>query len=317
MTTTTTCGPVDGTVEVVDPGAPGGRPARTRVLIDATERVFAGHFPGFPVFPGVCVVEYAHRGALATLPEPGERWTLVAVESSRFTSPVFPGDLLSCDITWARDAGAWRCRVAVATGRGPVALVRLRYARDGGQREAAVTGRAAAAAPADPAHRRVITTSEIKRVLPHRYPMLLIDRVTELVPGERATGLKAVTCNEPWYERLPDKAAEEDYHYPWTALIESWCHVAGVLVAHDKPNPDVLSGQVMLLGGITDATPLRPVVPGDLVEHRVRMTRQVGETFVFEGESGVGDETALTVGRLVMTMRPATDLTDAAPTGGE
>ncbi|MGY0061453.1 hypothetical protein ACWY4P_33770 [Streptomyces sp. LZ34] len=322
MTTTTACGPVDGTVEVVDPGAPGGRPARTRVLIDATERVFAGHFPGFPVFPGVCVVEYAHRGALATLPEPGERWTLVAVESSRFTSPVFPGDLLSCDITWARDAGArdagaWRCRVAVSTGRGPVALVRLRYARDGGHREAVVADRAAAAAPADPAHRTVITTSEIKRVLPHRYPMLLIDRVTELVPGGRATGLKAVTCNEPWYEGMQDKAAEEDYHYPWTVLIESWCHVAGVLVAHDKPNPDVLSGQVMLLGGITDAVPLRPVVPGDLVEHRVRLTRQVGETFVFEGESQVGDETALTVGRLVMTMRPAADLTDAAPTGGE
>ncbi|MDW6062485.1 hypothetical protein SAZ11_36230 [Streptomyces sp. FXJ1.4098] len=331
MTTTTACGPVDGTIEVVDPGAPGGRPARTRVLIDATERVFAGHFPGFPVFPGVCVVEYAHRGALATLPEPGEHWTLAAVESSRFTSPVFPGDLLSCAITWSREtgpraAGEWRCRVAVSTGRGPVALVRLRYARDGGgQREAAVAERTAEAAPAVPEHRpehraehrTVITTSEIKRVLPHRYPMLLIDRVTELVPGGRATGIKAVTCNEPWYEGVRDKAAEEDYHYPWTALIESWCHVAGVLVAHDQPNPDVLSGQVMLLGGITDATPLRPAVPGDLVEHRVWLSRQVGETFMFEGESRIGTETALTVGRLVMTMRPAAALTDAAPTGGE
>ncbi|MGO4748760.1 beta-hydroxyacyl-ACP dehydratase, partial [Streptomyces sp. 2MCAF27] len=77
-----------------------------------------------------------------------------------------------------------------------------------------------------------------------------------------------------------------------------------------------LSGQVMLLGGITDATPLRPAVPGDLVEHRVRLSRQVGETFMFEGESRIGDETALTVGRLVMTMRPAEALTDAVPTGG-
>ncbi|MFE2679113.1 3-hydroxyacyl-ACP dehydratase FabZ family protein [Streptomyces hygroscopicus] len=161
----------------------------------------------------------------------------------------------------------------------------------------------------------MITVDEIKRVLPHRYPMLLVDRVTELVPGERARGLKAVTCNEPWYEGMPDTASEEDYHYPWTVLIESWCHVAGVLVAWDRPNPDVRTGKAMLLGGITDAEFHRPVVPGDVVEHHVRLARQVGETFVFEGESLVGNETALTVGRLTMTMRPASDLTGGPAAG--
>jgi 3-hydroxyacyl-[acyl-carrier-protein] dehydratase len=162
----------------------------------------------------------------------------------------------------------------------------------------------------------MITVSEIRRVLPHRYPMLLVDRVTELVPGERASGLKAVTCNEPWYEGVPDTAPEEAYHYPWTVLIESWCHVAGVLVAWDEPNPDVLTGKAMLLGGITDARFHRPVLPGDVVEHRVRLARQVGETFLFEGESLVGDELALTIGRLTMTMRPASELTAAAPPAG-
>ncbi|MFE2187188.1 3-hydroxyacyl-ACP dehydratase FabZ family protein [Streptomyces sp. NPDC059455] len=161
----------------------------------------------------------------------------------------------------------------------------------------------------------MITVDEIKRMLPHRYPMLLVDRVTELVPGERASGLKAVTCNEPWYEGMPDTATEEDYHYPWTVLIESWCHVAGVLVTWDRPNPDVRSGKAMLLGGIADAEFHRPVVPGDVVEHHVRLARQVGETYVFEGESLVGKETALTIGRLTMTMRPASDL--AAPPAAE
>jgi 3-hydroxyacyl-[acyl-carrier-protein] dehydratase len=160
----------------------------------------------------------------------------------------------------------------------------------------------------------LITTSQIKRVLPHRYPMLLIDRVTELVPGVRACGLKAITCNEPWYRNLPDDAPDEDYHYPWTVLLESWCHVAGVLVAWEDPNPDVRTGQAMLLGGVSDVHFRRPVVPGDVVDHRVRLTRQIGETYVFEGESLVGDETALEVGRLVMTMRPAKELTDASPT---
>lgn len=125
--TATACGPVDGTVEVVDPGVPGERPARCVAVVGGTEKVFAGHFPGFPIFPGVCVVEYVQRGALATLPEPGG--ALAAVESARFLGPVFPGSTLSCEFTWSRDdaMGAWRCRSEVTTERGVAARVRLRF----------------------------------------------------------------------------------------------------------------------------------------------------------------------------------------------
>lgn len=164
---------------------------------------------------------------------------------------------------------------------------------------------------------RPITPHEIRRVLPHRYPMVLVDRITELVPGERARGLKAVTCNEPWYANVPDTACEEDYHYPWTVLLESWCHVAGVLIAWEDPNPDVLSGRAMLLGGISDVEFRTPVLPGALVEHDVRLARRVGDTFVFEGGSAVAGEPVLEVGRLTMTMRPADALTGAAPAGPE
>jgi 3-hydroxyacyl-[acyl-carrier-protein] dehydratase len=126
VTAATACGPVDGTVEVVDPGVPGERPARCVVLIGAAEKVFAGHFPGFPIFPGVCVVEYVQRGALATLPGPGG--VLAAVESARFLGPVFPGSTLSCEFTWLRDgATGWRCRAEAGTERGLAARVRLRF----------------------------------------------------------------------------------------------------------------------------------------------------------------------------------------------
>lgn len=126
---TTACTPVDGAPEVLEPG-PGEGAARTAVLIDPAERVFAGHYPGFPIFPGVCVVEYVQRGALATLPEPagpGRRWTLAAVESCRFLSPVLPGDRLTTELSWSRDGGAWRCRALSATGRGRAAALRLRF----------------------------------------------------------------------------------------------------------------------------------------------------------------------------------------------
>ncbi|MFE1791264.1 MULTISPECIES: 3-hydroxyacyl-ACP dehydratase FabZ family protein [Streptomyces] len=157
----------------------------------------------------------------------------------------------------------------------------------------------------------MLTTTGIKRVLPHRYPMLLVDRVTELVPEERLTALKAVTCNEPWYEGLAEDADDEGHGYPQTLLVESWCQAAGVLAAWDKPNPDVLSGQVMLFGSISDVVLHRPVYPGDVLEHRVRLVRALSDTVIFEGEALVGGETVMEVGRVVMAMRPAAELTAA------
>ncbi|GGQ06520.1 3-hydroxyacyl-ACP dehydratase FabZ family protein [Streptosporangium pseudovulgare] len=147
--------------------------------------------------------------------------------------------------------------------------------------------------------------ADIKRVLPHRYPMLLVDRVTDLVPGVGLTAYKAVTANEPWYRDLADDA---DPAYPRTLLVESWCQAAGVLVAWAEPNPDVLSGQVMLFGGMADIEFSAPVLPGDVLEHRVRLMRALSDTVLFEGESLVGGEPVLRVGRVVMAMRPAEEL---------
>ena len=153
--------------------------------------------------------------------------------------------------------------------------------------------------------------ADIKRLLPHRYPMLLVDRVTDLVPDVGLTAYKAVTVNEPWYR---ERAEDGDPAYPPVLLIESWCQAAGVLAACARPNPDVLRGQVMLFGGMSDVEFLAPVLPGTLLEHRVRLLRDLGDTVLFEGESLVGGEPVLRVGRVVMAMRPATEL---SPESGE
>ncbi|MBL3669473.1 beta-hydroxyacyl-ACP dehydratase [Streptomyces sp. M2CJ-2] len=146
---------------------------------------------------------------------------------------------------------------------------------------------------------------EIRGRLPHRYPMLLVDRVTDLTPGVQVTALKAVTCNEPWYAELSPDTPEEGYGYPQTLLVESWCQAAGVLATWDDPNPDVLRGRVMLFGGMSDVEFHRAVYPGDVLEHRVRIGRRVDDTVIFEGESVVGGEPVMTVGRAVVTFRPA------------
>jgi 3-hydroxyacyl-[acyl-carrier-protein] dehydratase len=121
--------PVFGAVQVVRPGStdPDAPQARAEVRIDASEPVFEGHYPDFPIFPGVCVVECVHRSALATAPG-GAALTLASLDSARFVGAVFPGDVLGIDITWKAVDDGLRCQAVASTARGTAAKVRLTYA---------------------------------------------------------------------------------------------------------------------------------------------------------------------------------------------
>ncbi len=158
----------------------------------------------------------------------------------------------------------------------------------------------------------MITVSDIKQVLPHRYPMLLIDRVLELEPGVRLIALKAVTCNEPWYAGLPEHAGDEEHHYPPSLLVESWSQAAAVLAMWDAANPDALSGRVVMVGHISDITFRSPVLPGDVLQHRVRLVHALHDTMVLEGESMLGDEVVVQIGALILALRPANELVGTA-----
>ncbi|GAA2801207.1 beta-hydroxyacyl-ACP dehydratase [Kitasatospora sp. CM 4170] len=152
----------------------------------------------------------------------------------------------------------------------------------------------------------------IRRALPHRFPMLLVDRVLDVVPGERITAVKAVSCNEPWYRDVPEGA--EDFAYPQVLLMESWCQAAGLLATWEDPNPDVLTGRVMLFGAVTGLAYHGPVLPGDVLEHRATITRTLGDTLIIAGESLVDGEPVLTVESAVLAFRPAEELRPAAAT---
>lgn len=109
-----------------------GQRALTVVTVAEDEPILAGHYPGFPIFPGVCVVECVHRSALAAPPAGAGALRLAEVRSTRFISPVFPGDELSTTLTW-QSAGqeGWLCTAHVDTARGRVAQVRLRLTPQG------------------------------------------------------------------------------------------------------------------------------------------------------------------------------------------
>lgn len=98
----------------------------TELTLDPEELIFRGHYPGFPIFPGVCLIECVHRSALAAFGDHLGTARLNAVESARFPGPAYPGDVVTFALE-LRDGDAWRVRATASTARGESARIRLRY----------------------------------------------------------------------------------------------------------------------------------------------------------------------------------------------
>src|SRR5450432_4076120 len=97
---------------------------------------------------------------------------------------------------------------------------------------------------------------DIFKILPHRYPFLLIDRVVELERKKRIVALKNVTFNEPYFQgHFPDKPI-----MPGVLIVEAIAQAGGALLLTEVPNRDEL---LMVFTGIERARFRRPVVPGD------------------------------------------------------
>jgi len=103
---------------------------------------------------------------------------------------------------------------------------------------------------------------EIMRFLPHRYPLLLIDRVLELEPRQRILCVKNVTFNEPHFQgHFPDYPL-----MPGVLMVEAIAQAGGALLLREYPNRDSM---LMVFTGIDDAKFRRPVTPGDQLKIEV------------------------------------------------
>jgi 3-hydroxyacyl-[acyl-carrier-protein] dehydratase len=150
----------------------------------------------------------------------------------------------------------------------------------------------------------MIGPAGIKRLIPHRHPLLLLDHVIAAAPTS-VLAVKAITTSEFWYRSVRDDA---DHFYPWALVLESWCQAAGVLVCLGQPNADVRTASVPLFGAVSGVRFGRPAVPGDLLWHRVRLLRATASAAVIAGESSARGETLLQVDRAVVAFRPAATL---------
>ena len=119
---------------------------------------------------------------------------------------------------------------------------------------------------------------EIKRLIPHRYPFLLIDKVIDLVKNESATGIKNVTVNEPYFPgHFPSSPM-----VPGVLQIESMGQTAAVLVAKSLNVSD--STALVLLTTIDKAKFRKPVVPGDVMLLAISVQKMRNKLWKFKGE---------------------------------
>lgn len=126
---------------------------------------------------------------------------------------------------------------------------------------------------------------DIFKILPHRYPFLLIDRVVDLERKKRIVALKNVTINEPFFQgHFPEKPI-----MPGVLIVEAIAQAGGLLLLTEVPNRDEL---LMVFTGIERARFRRPVVPGDQLRIEVEVLAWRMTAARLEGKAYVGDKVA-------------------------
>jgi 3-hydroxyacyl-[acyl-carrier-protein] dehydratase len=124
--------------------------------------------------------------------------------------------------------------------------------------------------------------AEIRELIPHRYPFLLVDRIIELEPGVRAVGIKNVTQNEPFFQgHFPDYPV-----MPGVLIIEAMAQVGAVGVMAGGEHKEKLA----LFAGIDGVRFRRQVVPGDVLRMEVDIDRLKGRVGRGTGRASVGGE---------------------------
>ena len=130
----------------------------------------------------------------------------------------------------------------------------------------------------------VLEITDIMKILPHRPPILLVDRIIEIDLFKSATGIKNVTMNEPFFVgHFPDHPI-----MPGVLILEAMAQVGGVAMLYPEEN----RGKIAMFGGMENIKFKRPVVPGDVLTLKTEITALRGPVGMGHGVASVGDEVA-------------------------
>lgn len=113
-----------------------------------------------------------------------------------------------------------------------------------------------------------LNSNQIQEILPHRYPFLLVDRITDCEPGKYAKGIKCVSVNEMQFcGHFP-----QQHVMPGVLVIEALAQVGAVALLTEEEN----KGKIAFFGGIKNARFKKQIVPGDVIEMECELTERKG-----------------------------------------
>lgn len=125
-----------------------------------------------------------------------------------------------------------------------------------------------------------LNVKQIMEILPHRYPMLLVDRILDLTPMKSAVGIKCVTYNEPFFQgHFPGKPV-----MPGVLICEAMAQVSGIALLYPEEN----RGLIPLFTGMDRVRFRSPVMPGEVLETHAEIKKIVGRMGKVHCESSVG-----------------------------
>jgi len=134
----------------------------------------------------------------------------------------------------------------------------------------------------------LLNVTDIQKILPHRYPFLLVDRITELSVGDSIIGYKNVSISEPVFQgHFPDHPI-----YPGVMIIEGMAQVGGILAfkSLDEEQMKDAENKVVYFMSIDKAKFRAPVTPGDKLEYRISVMRHKGAVWQFNAKAFVDDK---------------------------
>lgn len=133
----------------------------------------------------------------------------------------------------------------------------------------------------------MLDVNEIQKILPHRYPFLLIDKVTQITPGEKIIAIKNVTIAEPVFQgHFPNHPI-----YPGVMILEGMAQAGGVLAFKSAPDEDY-SNKVVYFMSIDKAKFRHPIRPGDVVEYHIGVLKHRGRVWALKGNAFVDGKLA-------------------------